>query len=155
MGKPRKKGMRKGYLRRFSSQAINKGAYAPHKPTLAEYARRPRSMGSVDPKSGMVTHHQAIPPTKDTSQEIKEKIKRWEVFVHNERHQIKPEDIKFAPQLSNGVPLPIGPYHLCFVGNIWFWFHKKEGDVKRSVTYHSAKRAEYVFFSNAITWNST
>ena len=66
---------------------------------------------------------------------------------------IKPEDIKFAPKLSNGVALPIGPNHLCFVGNIWFWYHKAEG--KRSITYNSAKRAEYVFLARAIEWHNS
>jgi hypothetical protein len=151
MGKSRSKGMRKGYLKRFSSQAINGGRYSPKTTSKAEEARPKRSAGFGKPDVGMLPP--PLPTTQGMSQEVR-KRKVWEVFVRNERHQIKPEDIKFAPRLSNGVPLPIGPYHLCFVGRVWFWFYKKEGDVKRSITYHSGERAEQVFLTGTITWNS-
>jgi hypothetical protein len=152
MGKPRGKGMRKGYLKRFSSQAINGGRYSPKTTSKAEEARPKRSAGFGVPSTGMLPP--PLPITQGATHEVRERVKRWEVFVHNERHQIKTEDIKFAPRLSNGVQLPIGPYHLCFVGNIWFWFHKAERDVKRSITYHSGERAEQVFLTGKITWNT-
>jgi hypothetical protein len=153
MGKPRSKGMRKGYLKRFSSQAINGGRYSPKTTSKAEEARPKRSAGFGKPDVGVLPP--PLPPTQGATHEVRERVKKWEVFVRNERHQIKPEDIKFAPKLSNGVPLPIGPDYLCFVGNIWFWFHKQEGNVKRSITYHSATRAEHVFLTGTITWNTT
>ncbi len=143
MGKPRSKGMRKGYLKRFSSQVINGGRYSPKTTSKAEEARPKRSMGFGRPDLNSIPP--PLPITRGKS--------IWEISLNkHERLRIKPEEIKFAPRLSNGLPLPVGAYHLCFVGNIWFWFHKEEGDTKRSITYHSAKRAEYVFFTATIEW---
>jgi hypothetical protein len=76
-----------------------------------------------------------------------------ELLQSEQNGTIKPEEIKFAPKLSNGVLLPIGAYHLCFVGNIWFWFYKKEGEMKVSITYRSPKRAEHVFYAGTIEWD--
>lgn len=55
MGKPRRKGMLKGRLKRFSDQAINHGQYSPHKPSNAERERKPRF---IDPF--------ALEPIKDS-----------------------------------------------------------------------------------------
>jgi len=146
MGKPRRKGMKKGYLKKFSSQMINGGRYSPKTTSKAEAARPERSMGFGRPDM-----NRPPPPLPVT---IGKSI--WEVSLNkSKRLRIKPEEVKFAPRLSNGVPLPIGAYHLCFVGNMWFWFHKEEGDMKRSITYHSVKRAECVFFAGTIEWANT
>src|SRR6266849_2572949 len=135
-------GFRFGYI-----EAIRAGlppkATNPRSPTTADlragqtladfaaYPQRAKSIGKSVPKTLGLSEGRAA---------ALQKIQELE----------KPSEIKFAPRLSNGVPLPIGPYHLCFVGKTWFWFHKKEN--KRSVTYNSAKRAEYVFLAGSISW---
>ena len=75
MGKPRKKGMRRGYLKRFSSQVINGGRYSPKTVSKAEEARPKRSIGFGSPDLGI------LPPALTPP-------KKWEIFVNHERLRI-------------------------------------------------------------------
>lgn len=151
MGKPRRKGMRRGYLKRFSAQAINAGMYAPHRPTMAEMKRRPQSLGNINHRSLAVTQPQPLPPTKGATINVRHRVKRWELFQHNERHQVKLEEVHVAKEYETQKSL----YRLCFVSNRgwWFWFHKdKPSEVmRRSIIYSSAQRAMAVFVDN-IVW---
>ena len=154
MPRPRNKGMMKGRLKKFSSQTINAGRYSPHKPTLAELSRRPRSLGNVDPKTLNITQPQVLPRTIGATQPMKERTATWEMFVRNERHHIKPDEVKIAKEIKTMKSL----WRLCWVTNRgwWFWFHKDitTGVMRRSIIYATAKRAEAVFVDR-ITWSVT
>lgn len=148
MGKPRGKGMRKGYLKRFSSQSINAGRYAPHKPTLAEYSRRSRSLGNVNPKTLHITQPQPMPPSKGSSPPRRERTEKlhnyWSIFVRNERHQIKPDEFHVKEEYDGRFNL----YRLIYCGVLgWFWYHlDKETKIhRRSEIYPNELRARRKF----------
>ena len=153
MGKVRKKGMRKGNLKRFSSQQINKGAYAPHKPTLSEMSRRAQSLGSINHKTGEVQNHRLeLPQTKGMTLPMHERVARLHKYWQEENKKIRLEDIQVVKEFDGHRHL----FRLCVVSstNIWFWFHrdKRRGTLRRSVIYPSAVRAMVVFQAAGITW---
>lgn len=143
--------MRRGYLKRFSSAVINAGMYGPHKPSMAEMKRRPQSLGNINHRSLAVTQPQPLPPTKGATKPVRERVKRWELFVRNERHQVKPEEVHVAKEICTQKSL----WRLCFVSNRgwWFWFHKDLAteEKRRSIIYGSSERAMAVFVDN-IVW---
>lgn len=113
MGKPRRKGMLKGRLKRFSYQTINAGRYSPHKLSDAEKKRKPRylhpyhkdvfpeikqnesfventfwdkptpSMYASHVKS--LERHELLPRTKGSTEPRRERTEKWHALVKKDR----------------------------------------------------------------------
>lgn len=109
MGKPRRKGMQKGRLKRFSDQAINGGRYSPHKPSAAERERKPRYIDPFPrpvieetpfventqwdkPTPSTYAKHikslergEELPRTKGSTQPMKERTEKWHAQIKKDR----------------------------------------------------------------------
>lgn len=113
MGKPRRKGMLKGRLKRFSDQAINGGRYSPHKPSNAERKRKPRFFDPFKkdifpevkqeelfventfwdkPTPSMYAGHvkslernESLPRTKGSTEPLRERTEKWHALIKEDR----------------------------------------------------------------------